>query len=242
MKRPIPKKWAVPEVFRERMGSHAGRQRTMAAEGHVLVILHDVPDPAEPDQRHAQLFWRDASGKWSSTMGGGIAALNQHLDTFDKVLSDLEERVETANSAKDYFSVLHVVSPTLRSVRNAQRALQQAREAVVDDTALIACRDRAVDLERTADLVRSFAKDGIEFTIARRSEEQAVSSEAQNVSAHRLNMIAALFLPIGAVGSVLGMNLEHGYETASAPFPFWGVTAACFLLGFGVRSLVTRSS
>ena len=77
MSSPIPHNWQVPEVFRERMGSQAGRQRVMAHAGHLLVILHAVPDPEQPRGREARLFWRSPDAKWQSSAGGGagIAAL-----------------------------------------------------------------------------------------------------------------------------------------------------------------------
>ena len=67
----IPNGWAVPNKFRSRMGEAAGRQRHMADEGHLLLVLHAVPEAGvtEPD---ARLFWRDKAGVWKSSHGGGV--------------------------------------------------------------------------------------------------------------------------------------------------------------------------
>ena len=46
----IPHNWDVPQVFRDRLGTHAGRQRTMHANGHLLIILHDVPKAEDPER------------------------------------------------------------------------------------------------------------------------------------------------------------------------------------------------
>jgi Mg2+ and Co2+ transporter CorA len=239
----LPKQWDVPQIFRDRLGAQAGRQRTMVAEGHVLLILHQLPDPAEPDRREAYFFWRSPEGQWRSTApGSGVRALHEHLDVFGKAIDELEDRVESAASADDYFTVLMRTAPLLRTSRNAHRAIQEAREAARDDKDVIAARDRAGDIERAAELIHGYARDGLDFRVAKTGEEQARLTGEAGTAAHRLNLIAAVFLPITAVGAVLGMNLAHGFETKDAPWPFWMVTLASFLLGFVVKGAVTRKA
>ena len=84
MTSPIPHNWQVPEAFRERMGSQAGRQRCMTHAGHLLVILHAIPDPETPEKREARLFWRGPDGTWQASAGGapGIAPLRAHVEAF----------------------------------------------------------------------------------------------------------------------------------------------------------------
>jgi Mg2+ and Co2+ transporter CorA len=53
-----------------------------------------------------------------------------------------------------------------------------------------------------------------------------------------LNLIAATFLPITALGALLGMNLEHGFERWNAPYAFWLMAAVAFLVGFVVRASI----
>jgi Mg2+ and Co2+ transporter CorA len=60
-------------------------------------------------------------------------------------------------------------------------------------------------------------------------------------SGHRLNLIAATFLPITALGSLFGMQLEHGLEHENAPWVFWGVAIAAFVLGLIVRGSLPKS-
>ena len=50
-KRPnfVPKSWELPESIRKRLGDDAGRQRLMDEEGHLLMILHQPPEPEESD-------------------------------------------------------------------------------------------------------------------------------------------------------------------------------------------------
>jgi CorA-like Mg2+ transporter protein len=237
----LPKQWNVPQIFRSRLGAQAGRQRTMAAEDHVLVILHEVPDPTTPEARRAQFFWRDPTGTWRSTLAGkGIVTLREHVETFGKVLDELDQRVEHARSASDYFAVLHRITPLRRTIRNMHQTLQEAREVAKDDKDIITLRDRAGDLERAAELIGTYAKDGLEFTAAKNAEEQAVLAARQNTAAHRLNVLAATCLPVTAIAAVLDINLEHGLEHVSPPWPFLAVVAVAALLGLVVRAAVTR--
>jgi hypothetical protein len=242
MPSPIPSNWEVPAVFRDRLGAKAGRQRIMTADGHLLIILHTVPDPGEPDVRNAQLFWRRPDGGWKATGSGAtnIASLQAHVETFQAATEQLEERVEKAAGAEDFFGVLHAASPLLRTVRNLSRALQEARDAAKADKELIGVRDLAQDVERAAELIHGYAKDGLEFTIARNAEENARNTEHVIRSGHQLNLLAALFLPITAVGSLLGINLIHGFESWYAPWTFWGVAVASFLFGFVIKSRLPK--
>lgn len=210
----------------------------MVADQHLLLILHDVPDAATPAKRAPHVFWRSPDGKWRSTSGRGSTALvlRDHLEPFAKLAERLEERVEQAKTAEDYFSVLFEVAPLLRTSRNALRVLQEAREAVPADKELISIRDAAQELERALELLQGYAKDGLEFTSARNAEESARNGERMNRSSHRLNLLIALFLPITAVGSILGINMRHGFEEWHAPFAFWAVAGAALLIGYAIRA------
>ena len=238
MSKLLPHTWTVPDKIRARLGTQAGKQRVMVHDGHLLVILHTVPEPGELT-RKAAMFWRAPDGSWKSTGAaskGGIMAIRGHLDLFTTALSTLEERVESAARAADYFAVLHAVAPILRTARALHKTMQEAREAQGNDADLITLRDHACDIERAAELVHSDAKNGLEFTIAKRAEEQAEQGAHIAASSHRLNLLAGLFLPVTAVATVFSMNFMHGFESRFAPWLFWGVLVFSFLLGFIVRS------
>jgi hypothetical protein len=238
MSKLLPHNWTVPEKFRARLGTQAGKQRVMVHEGHLLVILHTVPEPGELT-RKAAIFWRAPDSSWKSTGAaakGGVVAMRAHLEVFTTALTALEERVEAAARAADYFAVLHAVAPILRTARALHKTMQEAREAQSNDADLITLRDHACDIERAAELVHSDAKNGLEFTIAKRAEEQAELGAQIAVSSHRLNLLAALFLPVTAVATVFSMNFLHGFETRFAPWLFWAVLVFSFLLGFIVRA------
>src|SRR5690349_17638333 len=120
----LPSTWKVPEVFRARLGEQAGRQRMMSADGHLLLILHKVPQPGESD-RESVLFWRDQTGAWKSTgTGAGLAELKSLLNEYSDYVNKLEDRIQEPPSSKTYFEILHVTAPLLRSARNMHLALQ----------------------------------------------------------------------------------------------------------------------
>jgi Mg2+ and Co2+ transporter CorA len=201
----------------------------MAADGHLLLILHKPPadDHAE---RAGRFFWRDAQGSWkSSDLGTGSQALKTHLDDFARRIDELEDTFDSATSSRDYFQLLQELVPLDRSLRNAHAALQQAREMMPNERALISARDQAGDLARAAELLQSDAKHGLDFTIARQSEEQARRTYEMAISAHRLNLLAAIFFPLATLSSLFGMNLIHGYE--STPHLFWLLAAAGLVVG-----------
>lgn len=242
MSHPIPHNWDVPQVFRDRFGTRAGRQRVMHADQHLLIVLHDVPDPEDPSSRNARLFWRKPDGTWRATGSGAtnIAALRAHVESFDAAAEALEDKVEKATKARDWFHVLRATAPLMRTSRNLSKTLQEARELAKQDKELIALRDQAQEIERAAELIHGHARDGLDFTVARNAEENAVATQHVIESSHRLNLITATFLPITALGTVLGMNLVHGLETWQKPYTFWIVAAAAIIIGLMVRASLPK--
>jgi Mg2+ and Co2+ transporter CorA len=237
----IPHNWEVPKVFRDRLGSQAGRQRTMTADGHILIILHEAPK-AEVADRTARLFWRKPDGTWKATGSNAttIAALKAHVEEYGRAEDAMEARAAAATRAADWFELIHDSAPLLRASRGMHAALQEAREHAKTDNQVIALRDAAQDIERTLELINTHAKSGLDFAIAKGTEEAAKNSEHVLQSGHRLNLIMATFLPITALGSLFGMQLEHGLEKEHAPYIFWGVAIAAFLLGLIVRGSLPK--
>lgn len=204
----------------------------MSAEGHLLIILHKVPRTGVAE-REFVLFWRDAAGGWLSTeAGSGIGALHAHFEQWRKAIDELEDVMAEPPQAANYFSVLQRSSPLLRTIRNTYRTMQDAREACPDRDLLLA-RDEAGEVERALDLLHTDAKNGMEFMIARQGEEEARRSAQLVATGHRLNLLAAIFLPMTALGSVFSMQLSSGLERWNAPWAFW-----CFVGGALVTGLV----
>ncbi len=242
MKSLIPHGWNLPEAISSRLGEQAGRQRTIHEDQHLLIVAHEPPKPGDPERR-GRLFWRKPDGQWdSSANGAGVGGLLRHLDEFAKRLDVLEDRELAADEADDYFTVLREGTPLVRTIRNLSAAMQQAREAVAEDRDLITIRDRATDLERAGELLLSDAQQGLDYTTAKRSEEAARSGEVLARAGHRLNLLAALFLPLTAITSVFGMQIEHGLEHRWAPWPFWSVLVFGLIVGVFVKSLLDRGA
>lgn len=241
MSKVIPHNWEVPQVFRERLGAHAGRQRTMHHEGHLLIILHEPPK-AGVGERAARIFWRKPDGTWKSTGSGAtnIAALRALVEEYQAAEDAMEARARDAQKSHDWFSLIHDTAPLLRAARGMHAALQEAREHAKTDQGVISLRDTAQDIERSLELTHNHAKSGLDYAIAKGSEDAAKNSEHVVESGHRLNLIAATFLPITALGSLFGMQLEHGLEHESSPYMFWGVAAVAFLLGLIVRATLPK--
>lgn len=240
MKGVVPAGWEVPARFRQRTGQNAGRQRAMVDSGHLLLILHEVPDPASPEDRRARLLWRLPDGGWKSTgLGKGTQALRAHLGEYEAALAGIEKRLEAAKAPRDLFEAMHALTPLFRATRGLAAALQQARELGGDDQDVITERDRAGDLERTAELLYQDAQHRLDLSVALRAEEQAEQAHRMARSAHKLNLLAALFFPTAAIASLLGMNVDHGISWMHGPFAFWGVLAACLLLGLVLRRSVS---
>ena len=227
----IPSNWKVPDLFRRRLGDVAGRQRAMSADGHLLLILHELPAEGSAE-RHLRLFWREPNGTWQSDCAGtGIGALQSHLADYAKAVDHLDELEAQAVGSDDYFRVRHAIAPLRRASHNLHKALQEGREAAPDDRDLISCRNQAGSIERAAELVYEDAEHGLQYSMARQAEHQAVATR-------RLNVLAALFLPMATVAAVFGMNLPQGFEQAFAPWPFLIVLAVGLGMGFLVKIFI----
>lgn len=235
MRNPIPNQWNVPQRIRARMGEGAGKQRAMIEEGHLLLVLHEVPKAGVAD-RVARLFWRDPSGAWKTQgQGAGVGALREHLSSFEQAVDRLEDRLRTAERAREWFDVLREATPLQRTAHHLAHALQTAREGI-DDREVLNLRDRAVELERAIDLVTLEARDAIDFTTAQKAEAQAAVSLELAREGHKLNVITAVFLPITALASVFSMTLRSGLETWGEPWVFWGIVAGGVALALFMRS------
>ena len=235
----LPSTWQVPEIFRERLGAKVGRQRAMAADGHLLLVLHCPPKPDEPE-RKGRFFWRQPDGTWSSDrLGAGVRGLEKHINEYVELLDACEQREEAAATAQQYFELIEAIAPLHRAARNLHNTLQDARKMCPDDRDIINLRDRAYDIDRNGELLYNGSKNALEFAIAKRAEEQAASGHEMAVAAHRLNLLAAFFFPLATLSAIFGVNLLHGYEEAPGPMPFLIMVGGGLLAGAVLAKFVT---
>ncbi len=236
----LPRLWTIPDSIRNRLGREPGPQRAMLEEGHLLIILHQLPQPDE-HQRKPALFWRSPEGEWKTNLNGtGLAALNDHLRTYDHKLTELEDAENLASTATEYHTVLEKLAPVLRSSRGLHRTMQQARELVKGERELINFRDQAAAIERNSELLLQDAQFGLNFTVARQAEAQAATARQMAATAHRLNLLAALFLPLTALASVFGMEIHSKLPDTQANF--WLICVCGILLGFVVMSFLGKKT
>ncbi len=236
----IPPTWTLPEAIRVRLGQTTfGRQRAIVEEGHVVLVLHKPPGPDDA-KRDSGLFWRNAAGEWQFSRGGpGPGALKRHVQSYAEIEARLTEEYEKADSATILFNLLEALTPLCRAARNMHAALQAAREAVPGDAFLIEMRDLSYEVERNLDILLEDVRNAIQYRTARESEEQArLSKEALHAS-HRLNSIAALFLPLTAITSLFSMNFSHGLNERN-PLLFWFVFVLGTAVGFALKGWVWR--
>lgn len=228
----LPATWDVPAEFRARLGEKAGRQRSMMAEGHLLLVLHAPPRKDEPE-RKGRLFWRKPDGSWlSNELGGGSAALTKHLHEFAEIIERYDRQEDVAVSVDEYFSILDAMGPLQRTARNLHSTLQEARKLLANDRDLINLRDRAYEIERTAELLYSDVHNALEFAVAKKSEEQAAASHQMAIQSHRLNLLVAFFFPLATLTAVFGSNLDHGLDRLVAqPYLFYAVIGVGLLFG-----------
>jgi Mg2+ and Co2+ transporter CorA len=92
-------------------------------------------------------------------------------------------------------------------------------------------------IARTAELIQTDAKHSLDYLVARESRVQSEINRQQALSAHRLNILASVFLPVGTIAAVFGMNMHHGFENFPA-WVFWIVLVMGMGIGIGISGFV----
>lgn len=203
----IPKSWTVPAIFRNRLGEQVGRQRLMCEDGEFLLVLHRVPRAEDRGCREGALFWINAIAEWKSTpQSGGRSSLLEHVDSYQQRLKDLDEELESTATAEEIHAVIDEVTPILRASRNMLAVVQQLRQELKDDQKVLAIRDLAVSVERSADLLVQDSKTSLDFLIAKSATEQAAAASNATEEARKLNQLAAFFFPLVTLTAVFSMN------------------------------------
>jgi hypothetical protein len=129
----------------------------------------------------------------------------------------------------------------MRAARHLHQVLQEARKACTDDRDIINFRDRAYEIERTAELLYSETKNSMDLAVARRAEEQTEASRRMAISAHRLNMLAAFFFPLVTLCAIFATTLRHGLEDVDPPLPFLVLVGLGLLAGIVLTVIVAPS-
>ena len=237
MKTKLPEKWKIPESLSKRFGyKGAGKQRAMAADGHLLLILHKLDEKLE---REAIIFWRNPKGEWRDSMNGnGMYRLNCLIWDYSEQEILLSNKYEKAVKPEDYFDLLETLTPLVRTVTATAQALQQARE-LQGGPDIIDLRDETQEIAQDLEILYTDAKNGLEYTVAKRAEEQASYALKTSRSTDKLNILVAVFLPITAMSGIFGMNMKNGLEDMPI-IAFWLMMIISFVLGLGVKSWILK--
>ena len=228
----LPPSFDLEASLLDQLSNRSGCQRCVRGENsQILLVLHEVPQPAVPE-RKALFFWHDGK-QWHSAEGQGIAGLVQLLDDYAKAIDQQEAIIDDADTAKEIFDLIRQAGPLARSSRNLYHALVDAATHLPKDRELRSARDRAHENERAADLLYADARVTLEFIRAERAEEQAKSSDRLARLGFRLNLLAGFFLPLVALGGLMGMNVKLPSFVQNA---FWMIFAGG--LAFGVLILL----
>ena len=235
----LPTTWQLPVAIRNRLGKTVGRQRPMAAEGHLL--LGCMLPPTRRHRAAGEVFLRNPQGEWASKdLGSGIHALAVHIDEYEDAVAKLDRLEAKATTVDEYFHILEQLAPIHRSAHNLYDVLQEARQLCPGDGDLLNMRDRAYTIARNTELLIHETKNALDFRMAKRAEEQARASQHMLVAAHRLNMLAAFFFPIAALTAVFGVNLRHGYEERYVPQLFLATIGVGLLMGLVLTVFIGR--
>jgi hypothetical protein len=236
----IPPDWQLPNDFRSRLGSSAGRQRVMVSEGELLIVTHQVPERGE-NSRRGVLFWRDANGNWLASNGDkGHEALMRHLDGYAKKIEEYFVQESKAHRADEYIPLVEGLSPVSRAARNLLAVLEEARDAVHSDRILIDYRDKAYEISRNAELLYDDLRNSMDIAVIRRAEEQAAASHRMSITAHRLNVMAALFFPLASLGAVFGTTLTDNWSWSRTAVPFLCFVGGGLVAGVLLATFVSR--
>ena len=235
MKTKLPEKWIIPESLKQRFGNKGiGKQRAMAADGHLLLILHKLDENLE---REAVIFWRNPKGEWQdSQRGRGIFKLRSLIDTFINKEEELSRTYDKATKPEDYFDLLEILVPMVRVAKNMATTLQQARE-LAGGPEIIDLRDLTQELSQDLEILYEDSKNALEYQVAKRAEEQARYALRTSKSTDKLNILLAVFLPITALSGIFGMNMRNGFEEMPI-FTFWMMMIISLMLGIGVKTWI----
>jgi hypothetical protein len=233
-----PPGWNLPEPIRARLGQKTvGRQRIIFEDGHLLIILHRPPT-AEDNARDGVLFWRPPDGNWKWSRGiNGSVALNAHIQSYADREAELASLYDEAADSVTLYKLQTEIAPVARAARNMHLALQAARDAVKSEKILIDARDRAYDIERNLELLLEDVRSMIQYRTVKEAEEQSrLSAEALRAS-HRLNVLAAMFLPLTAITGIFGMNFPSGLDQNNIVY-FWLIFIGALALGLALKKWI----
>lgn len=80
----------------------------------------------------------------------------------------------------------------------------------------------------------------MDVAVVKRAEEQAAASHRMLVSAHRLNIMAALFFPFATLGAIFGTTLTENWSWSQSELAFAAFLLAGMLAGLMLAAFISR--
>ncbi len=224
--------WPIPASITARLAEGSfGRQRAIAEEKHLLLVLHRPPDPKNPRQRDGLLALRLPDSRWMADgSDSGEFQLNRLLTDYEEISEQMATAYQKADDALDYVAILRRVIPVARAAGNLREALQAGRELVRNDRLLLRLRDRSYEVARALELLRDDCRLSLDAVQARKAEEEVTQNAQARELQSKLNRLAAFTFPLMAISTIFGMNLSHGLESVGVGL-FWLVAFACLCIG-----------
>jgi len=115
--------------------------------------------------------------------------------------------------------------------------VSELRKALPDDREVLAIRDLAVLVERSADLLVQDAKTSLDFLVAKSASEQAAAAASATEEARKLNRLAAFFFPLVTLAAVFGMNRPSVMMNYGG---VWTVVGLGLFMGLVVSSILKK--
>ncbi|MDQ8185384.1 hypothetical protein [Pelagicoccus sp. SDUM812002] len=235
-----PYDWQLPPEIESRLSEDSyGPQRAISEAEHLLLVLHRPPNEDDLRREHILFLLTPDEKLLCNGSPDGIPKLDQLISDYRTRWEELENRYKLDSGASELFDLIEAVTPLKRSSANMANAIQKARELSKDYRYFIGVRDAAMDVSRAFEILLADLRAALDFRIAQKAEQQYVRSEEIAAAQHKLNVLAAFTFPVMAFATLLGMNLQHGFEKQS-PFIFWGVLTGGVLIGVFVRSWILR--
>ena len=209
----LPEHFNLEPEVREQLSAWAGHQRCIEGAGELLLVVHEVPRPGDP-QRDTLFFWKCREGTWmqaagpSLGSGTGLSGLVALLDRYEETLNTHHESLAKATTAAEIRTVLRHAHPLARASRNLLQALEHALAIDPDDRTIRNCRDHAREIDRTADLLATDARVTLDSRQAECLEllDRTTSGLKRNVS-HLTYLAGILLLLLAALAACIGKDL-----------------------------------
>jgi hypothetical protein len=99
-------------------------------------------------------------------------------------------------------------SAVLEATRDLAAAVQGAAELTHDDRAILDARDRAMAMERTAELLAADARNLLDIRQAEQSELQTAALERLSFNLFRLCLLVACLLPPAVLAGWCALNRQ----------------------------------